>query len=227
MLTGIEFAGFDCNVDSIATLSTPSVDVEAVSFFNLSFISSVFAFASASVVVVTTFTVSGLVNAKPSSTAAQAQIVCSGTSFNIAPVNNTDGIVPTNTKYTWANPIDNPVGSITGQSAQLVAANSVTQLLNNVTNTPATITYTVTPIAGTCTGPNFTAVITINPKPAINAQARTICSDELFTVSPVNSADGIVPNNTTYTWPIPVSNPIGAVTGGSTQTVASADISQR
>jgi hypothetical protein len=109
----------------------------------------------------------------------------------------------------------------------LVAANSVTQLLNNVTNTPATITYTVTPIAGTCTGPNFTAVITINPKPAINAQARTICSDELFTVSPVNSADGIVPNNTTYTWPIPVSNPIGAVTGGSTQTVASANISQR
>jgi len=173
------------------------------------------------------FTVSVLVNPQPSITAAQAQIVCSGTAFNIAPVNNTDGIVPTNTKYTWANPIDNPVGSITGQSAQLVAANSVTQLLNNVTNTPATITYTVTPIAGTCTGPNFTAVITINPKPAINAQARTICSDELFTVSPVNSADGIVPNNTTYTWPIPVSNPIGAVTGGSTQTVASANISQR
>ena len=173
------------------------------------------------------FTVSVLVNPQPSITAAQAQTVCSGTAFNIAPVNNTDGIVPTNTKYTWANPIDNPVGSITGQSAQLVAANSVSQLLNNVTNTPATITYTVTPIAGTCTGPNFTAVITINPKPAINAQARTICSEDLFTVSPVNSADGIVPNNTTYTWPIPVSNPAGAVTGGSTQTVASANISQR
>ena len=173
------------------------------------------------------FTVSVLVNPQPSITAAQAQTVCSGTAFNIAPANNTDGIVPTNTKYTWANPIDNPVGSITGQSSQLVAANSVSQLLNNVTNTPATITYTVTPIAGTCTGPNFTAVITINPKPAINAQARTICSEDLFTVSPVNSADGIVPNNTTYTWPIPVSNPAGAVTGGSTQTVASANISQR
>jgi len=115
------------------------------------------------------FTVSVLVNPQPSITAAQTQTVCSGTTFNIAPANTTDGIVPTNTKYTWANPIDNPVGSITGQSSQLVAANTVSQLLNNITNTPATITYTVSPIAGTCTGPNFTAVITINPKPHINA----------------------------------------------------------
>ena len=173
------------------------------------------------------FNVSVLVNPQPTITAAQAQTVCSGTAFNIAPTNTTDGIVPSNTKYTWANPIDNPVGSITGQSSQLVAANSVSQLLNNITNTPATITYTITPIAGTCTGPNFTAVITINPKPNINAQARTICSEDLFTVSPVNTADGIVPNNTTYTWPIPISNPAGAVTGGATQTVAANNISQR
>ena len=172
------------------------------------------------------FTVSVLVNPQPSITAAQAQTVCSGTPFNIAPVNSTDGIVPSNTKYTWANPVDNPVGSITGQSAQLVAATSVGQSLNNITNAPATITYTVTPIAGTCTGPNFTAVITVNPKPNINAQARTICSEETFTVLPVNSADGIVPNNTTYTWNIPVSNPAGAVTGWATQTTAANNISQ-
>ena len=173
------------------------------------------------------FTVTVTVNPQPSITAQQVQTVCSGTVFNIAPTNSTDGIVPTNTKYTWANPIDNPVGSITGQSAQLVAASTISQLLNNITNTPATISYSVTPIAGSCTGPNFTVVITVNPKPNINAQARTICSDDLFTVSPVNSTDGIVPNNTTYTWPIPISNPAGAVTGGSTQTVAAANISQR
>ena len=174
-----------------------------------------------------TFTVSILVNPQPTITTAQAQTVCSGTPFNIAPVNNTDGIVPSNTKYTWGNPNDNPVGSITGQSAQLVASNSVSQLLNNITNTPATITYTVTPIAGTCTGPNFTAIITVNPKPNINAQARTICSEETFTVLPVNSADGIVPNNTTYTWSNPVSNPVGAITGWSAQTTASNNISQQ
>jgi len=172
------------------------------------------------------FTVSVLVNPQPSITVAQAQTVCSGTPFNIAPVNSTDGIVPSNTKYTWANPIDNPVGAITGQSSQLVAAGTISQLLNNITNTPASITYTITPIAGTCTGPNFTAVITINPKPNINAQARTICSEETFTVLPVNSADGIVPNNTTYTWNIPVSNPAGAVTGWATQTTAANNISQ-
>jgi hypothetical protein len=172
------------------------------------------------------FTVSVLVNPQPTITAAQAQTVCSGTAFNIVPVNITDGIVPSNTRYTWGNPNDNPVGSITGQSAQLVAANSVSQLLNNITNTPATISYTVTPIAGTCTGPNFTAVITVNPKPNINAQARTICSEGLFTVSPVNTADGIVPNNTTYTWSNPISNPVGAITGWSAQTTASNNISQ-
>ena len=174
-----------------------------------------------------TFTVSVLVNPQPSITAAQAQTVCSGTPFNIAPVNITDGIVPSTTRYTWANPVDNPVGSITGQSAQLVATTSVGQSLNNITNAPATISYTVTPIAGSCTGANFTAVIKVNPKPDIAAQARTICSEETFTVLPVNSADGIVPNNTTYTWNIPVSNPAGAVTGWATQTTAANLISQQ
>ncbi len=174
-----------------------------------------------------TFTVSVLVNPQPTISVAQSQTVCSGTPFNIVPVNNTDGIVPSNTKYTWANPVDNPVGSITGQSAQLVAVNSIGQSLNNITNTPATISYTVTPIAGTCTGPNFTTVITVNPKPNINAQARTICSEETFTVSPLNSVDGIVPNNTTYTWSNPVSNPVGAITGWSAQTTASNNISQQ
>ena len=173
------------------------------------------------------FTVSVLVNPQPTITAAQAQTVCSGTAFNIAPANSTDGIVPSTTRYTWGNPVDNPVGSITGQSAQLVAATSVSQLLNNITNAQATISYTVTPIAGSCTGPNFTAIITINPKPNISAQARTICSEDLFTVTPVNSADGIVPNNTTYTWSIPVSNPIGAVTGWATQTTPANNISQQ
>ncbi len=174
-----------------------------------------------------TFTVSVLVNPQPSITAAQAQTVCSGTPFNIAPANLIDGIVPTTTRYTWANPVDNPVGSITGQSAQLVATTSVGQSLNNITNVPATISYTVTPIAGSCTGANFTAVITVNPKPDITAQARTICSEETFTVTPVNSVDGIVPNNTTYTWNIPVSNPPGAVTGWATQTTAANLISQQ
>lgn len=173
------------------------------------------------------FTVSVLVNPQPSITAAQAQTVCSGTPFNIAPVNPTDGIVPSTTRYTWANPVDNPVGSITGQSAQLVATTSIGQSLNNITNAPATISYTVTPIAGSCTGANFTAVITVNPKPEIAAQARTICSEETFTVTPVNSADGIVPNNTTYTWNIPVSNPAGAVTGWATQTTPANLISQQ
>jgi gliding motility-associated-like protein len=174
-----------------------------------------------------TFTVSVLVNPQPSITAAQAQTVCSGTPFNIAPANLIDGIVPSTTRYTWANPVDNPVGSITGQSAQLVATTSVGQSLNNITNAPATISYTVTPIAGSCTGANFTAVITVNPKPDITAQARTICSEETFTVTPVNSVDGIVPNNTTYTWNIPVSNPPGAVTGWATQTTAANLISQQ
>ncbi len=174
------------------------------------------------------FTVTVLVNPQPSITAAQAQTVCSGTPFNITPVNITDGIVPSTTRYTWANPVDNPVGSITGQSAQLVATTSVGQSLNNITNAPATISYTVTPIAGSCTGANFTVVITVNPKPEIAAQARTICSEETFTVTPVNSADGIVPNNTTYTWnTAPTSNPAGAVTGWATQTTAANLISQQ
>ena len=173
------------------------------------------------------FTLTVNVNPQPNITNIQSPTVCSGTAFSIAPTNITNGIVPTNTRYTWGNPNDNPIGSITGQSAQFVPINPISQQLNNITNTPATITYTITPIAGACTGADFTAVITVNPKPSITAPPETICSEELFTVFPINGINGVVPNSTTYTWANPVSNPAGAVTGGSIQTSNVPQISQR
>jgi PKD repeat protein len=174
------------------------------------------------------FTLIVNVNPQPDIRSIPPQTICSGNSFFITPVNLTNGIVPSNTRYTWGNPNDNPIGSITGQSAQLVAVPpSISQPLNNITNTPATITYTITPIAGACTGPDFTAVITVNPKPTITAPPETICSEGTFTVLPIDGINGIVPNPTTYTWNIPVSNPPGAITGWATQTTAANNISQK
>jgi gliding motility-associated-like protein len=90
-------------------------------------------------------------------------IICSGNSFSISPLNSGSEIVPTGTTYTWSNPTISPAGSITGASSQSTPQTSISQNLINTTTSPATVSYTVTPLSGNCPGANFTAVVTVNP----------------------------------------------------------------
>lgn len=90
-------------------------------------------------------------------------IICSGNSFAITPDNLSGDTVPVGTTYTWSNPTISSAGSITGGSAQNVQQTTISQTLINTTTSPATVTYTVTPLSGVCTGANFTAVVTVNP----------------------------------------------------------------
>ncbi|MEI6585652.1 MAG: PKD-like domain-containing protein, partial [Sediminibacterium sp.] len=173
-----------------------------------------------------TFTVTITVNPQPF-VISQTQTICSGLSFGITPLQGGGNIVPANTKYTWSNPLSNPLGAISGGGAQAVSVTSIGQLLNNTTNTSATINYSVIPISSNnCSGPAFSVVVTVNPKPYIITQAQTICSENTFTVSPTDGGGSIVPTNTTYTWPSPVSNPLGAVSGGLSQISQASNISQ-
>ena len=89
--------------------------------------------------------------------------ICSGGSFLIRPTTNGTDNVPSNTTYTWSNPVVNPSGSVSGVSSQASPTTSIGQTLINTTNNPATVTYTVSPIAGSCSGPNFTVTVTVNP----------------------------------------------------------------
>lgn len=94
---------------------------------------------------------------------SKTSVICSSKTFTILPVNSGSEIVPVGTTYTWSNPIISPSGSITGASAQNIQQMNISQTLINLTTSPSTVTYTVTPISGICKGTNFTIVVTVNP----------------------------------------------------------------
>lgn len=89
--------------------------------------------------------------------------ICSGDTFNVRPTSNSTDNVPSGTTYTWSTPIVNPSGSVSGASAQSSTRSNISQTLTNNTSAPATVTYTVSPIAGSCPGPDFTVTVTVNP----------------------------------------------------------------
>jgi hypothetical protein len=141
------------------------------------------------------------VNPKPD-IPEQTATICSGANFNISPVNSGSVIVPSGTTYTWSV-ISNT--NILGESNNSSAANSISQTLDNSTNSPTIVSYSVTPTSGSggaCLGAPFNTLITVNPKPVIPNQNATICSGENFNISPVNNGSVIVPSGTTYTWSV-------------------------
>ncbi|MCR5861004.1 PKD domain-containing protein [Flavobacterium sp. J372] len=108
--------------------------------------------------------------------------ICSGATFSITPVNGSGNIVPAGTTYTWADPVITPAGSVNGASAQAVQQTSISQLLNNTTNSQATVAYTITPVSDGCLGNPFTVEIRVNPVPDVNAIANvTVCNGQLAT----------------------------------------------
>ncbi|HMR89674.1 MAG TPA: Ig-like domain-containing protein, partial [Saprospiraceae bacterium] len=100
-----------------------------------------------------------------------AQTICTGEAI-------TDIILSspvTGTTFTWTR--DN-TASVTG-----IAASGTTDIIGtlvNTTNSAVTVTFTINPTAGTCTGPDITATVVVNPIPNAVAtpSAQTICSGE-------------------------------------------------
>ena len=142
--------------------------------------------------------------------------VCSGNAFSYTPIN-----VPTNTTYTWSNPVIGPLNSLTGGNAQAINQTSISQLLSSTNNLTDTATYVVLPSTAGCLGNTFTLLVPISPVPVVNNLFDTICTGSAFTVLPAP-----VPVGTTYTWAVPTSLPFGRITGGKTQLTASSTISQ-
>jgi large repetitive protein len=152
--------------------------------------------------------------------------ICSGAAFNYTPTtgNPVGTVVSTGTTYTWTTPVSNPAGAITGGSDQSTPQSSISQTLTNTTISPATLTYTVTPVsgaAGNCEGASFNIVVTVNPQPALSDTAAVICSGTAFSITPAGA-----PAGTTYTWSNPTISPAGAISGASAQTTPQTIISQ-
>jgi len=89
-----------------------------------------------------------------------------------------------------------------------------------------TVTYTVTPEADGCLGDPFLIEVIVEPKPFIEPITESICTGGTFSITPANTGASIVPVNTTYTWAEPISNPAGAITGGSDEITPQTEISQ-
>ena len=93
----------------------------------------------------------------------QNLVICSGSTLSLKPVTQNEDLVPENTLCTWSNPVVSPSNSITGASAQLVPDSLISQRLNNLTDSVATVSYTVTPVTGSCSGDKFVVNVQVSP----------------------------------------------------------------
>ncbi|KRD12687.1 hypothetical protein ASE21_01930 [Flavobacterium sp. Root901] len=95
--------------------------------------------------------------------AAKTFKICSGNSFQFTPVSNGVDNVPAGTTFVWSNPVISPPGAVTGAYGQSSPTTGISQTLTNTTSSPATVTYTISPISKACPGPDFTITVTVDP----------------------------------------------------------------
>jgi len=167
------------------------------------------------------FEVRVLVNPQPGIQDQMAE-VCSGGIFSVIPQGT-----PVNTIYIWSNPVSIPAGAVTGGSAQSIPQLAISQQLQNQTNLPATVEYTVLPATGVCSSTSFKVNVTVFPRPVVLDTSLVLCSGGSFSFQPVNNQPAtIIPQNTTYTWSQPVITPAGAITGAGSAGTPQAGINQ-
>ena len=140
------------------------------------------------------------------------QTICSGdTSVLVNLSSTTSGAT-----FAWTAVQPTGITGVTTSGTNTIPA----QTLVNATNAPITITYAAvasTNDASACAGITYNYTITVNPRPAIENQAFVICSEQGFTVAPVDgvpNANTIVPVGTTYTWTISTNTNITGASAG-------------
>lgn len=118
-----------------------------------------------------------------------SQVICSGNNITNIVLSST---VPL-TSYTWTR---NNTGTVTGIAAS--GSGDITGALTNITSSPVTVTFTVTPTAAGCTGGNISATVTVDPLPNAIAtpSSQTVCSGAAITTIALTSAV----SGTTYSW---------------------------
>lgn len=162
-----------------------------------------------------------IVNINPSIITALNQTICSNTPFSIVPADGAGNTVPVGTTYSWSAPA--VTGGITGGAA-LTNQTAIKGTLVNPTNDVQTATYTVTPKSGTCTGPTFTAVITVNPSPKVQFSGpnQTLCSGS---DSSLISLSSLTTGNVTFNWTATIPAGITGATASGTGTIPTQTLS--
>jgi hypothetical protein len=146
-----------------------------------------------------TFTVSVTLYYQPA-LSDQTTSSCSGQLFVYAPT----GTIPSGTTYAWSAPSGSGFTGGASASGQNYLDGNLT-LVSSLT--PATATYTVTPLNGTCSGTPFNVSVTVNSSPIITAQSTATCTNTAFNFTPT----GAIPPGTSYAWNTPTGS---GYTGG-------------
>ncbi|MCX6263126.1 MAG: hypothetical protein NTZ47_01105, partial [Bacteroidetes bacterium] len=166
----------------------------------------------------TTFSL--LVNVQPKASINPiTAATCSGVGFTVDPATSATGIIPAGTLYTWSTPLG--IG-YAGGAAQLTPVATITGTLTMTIASATSATYQITPVSGSCTGTQFTLVVNLQPKAAIQPISISVCSGVTFNVVPENNTNGIVPDGTQYTWLAPAGT---GFSGGVAQPTAAGSIS--
>ncbi len=143
------------------------------------------------------------------------EILCSDGSFEYAPIDGTNGIVPSGTTYSWSAP------SITGITGAVAGTNEthITGTLTNTTDQAIDVIYNVTPSSGICNGDPFTVTITVNPvlECIISGPAEPLCPNTEYTFSAETGMSN-------YAWSITGEATISENTDGETVTIQTADV---
>ncbi len=125
--------------------------------------------------------------------------ICSGDSVLILLTSNIPG-----TTFTWIVNQNNVVGATNG------SGDSIAQMLTATGSTSGTATYTVTPVAGGCSGLPIIVTITVNPPPVVTPlpSSQILCSGATTSISLTSSVPG-----TTFSWTVSQTGVTGATAG--------------
>ena len=136
----------------------------------------------------TTFTIT--VNPTPTASVTNNnQTICSGSAISTMVITgNVSGAT-----YSWTR--DNTAG-VTGIAAS--GSGNISGSLTNTTNSPITVTFTITPTASSCSGTPVTATVLVNPTPtaSVTNNNQTICSGSAISTMVIT---GNV-SGATYSW---------------------------
>ena len=144
------------------------------------------------------------VNPEPVLVAGQVVTICSGQSVNyeilLNPLN-----LPAGTVFNWPDPDGaGPATAGVNVAMGIAGTKHILDVLTNVTGSPITVTYNITPRSGAgCNGTARTVVVTVNAAPVLVAgQVKTICSGQAVNreilLTPAN-----LPAGTVFNWPDP------------------------
>jgi len=105
----------------------------------------------------------------PNVTSSSAGIICSG-----VPQNYTITADVVGTTFTWSRA---QVAGISNTAVNNQASSTITESLINTQTVAINVTYVITPLSGTCSGPPLNYVVTVYPTPVVTSAAKvSICN---------------------------------------------------